>query len=89
MRSEQYFRDQNIIFHLAAVHGGRGYIQNHPADVCSNLSIDHHVFEAAADSGGSMENLVFASTACVYPPSMQDKIGSNYRLEENDSDPTR
>jgi nucleoside-diphosphate-sugar epimerase len=83
------FRDQNIIFHMAAVHGGRGYIQNHPADVCSNLSIDHHVFEAAADNGSSVENLVFASTACVYPPSMQDKLGSNYRLVESDSEPTR
>jgi len=84
---KQIFQDQNIIFHLAAVHGGRGYIQTHPADVCSNLSIDHHVFEAAANNGGSMENLVFASTACVYPPSMQDKIGSDYRLQEKDSNP--
>ena len=41
------FKDQNIVFHLAAVHGGRGFIQTHPADVCSNLSIDHHVFEAS------------------------------------------
>jgi nucleoside-diphosphate-sugar epimerase len=83
----EIFRDQNIVFHLAAVHGGRGYIQTHPADVCSNLSIDHHVFEAAADSGDSMENLVFASTACVYPPAMQSEIGSNYQLKEDDSDP--
>jgi UDP-glucose 4-epimerase len=81
------FSDQNIVFHLAAVHGGRGYIQNHPADVCSNLSIDHHVFEAAAESGGGMENLVFASTACVYPPDMQKKIGAKYKLKESDSDP--
>ena len=80
------FSDQNIVFHLAAVHGGRGYIQTHPADVCSNLSIDHHVFEAAAESRNSMENLVFASTACVYPPDMQKKIGTNYKLKENDSD---
>jgi len=83
----EIFSDQNIVFHLAAVHGGRGYIQTHPADVCSNLSIDHHVFEAAAESGDSMENLVFASTACVYPSDMQNKIGTNYQLKENDSDP--
>jgi UDP-glucose 4-epimerase len=82
----EIFRDQNIVFHLAAVHGGRGYIQTHPADVCSNVSIDHHVFEAIADCGDSMENLVFASTACVYPPDMQNK-GSSYQLKENDSDP--
>jgi nucleoside-diphosphate-sugar epimerase len=81
------FRDQDIVFHLAAVHGGRGYIQTHPADVCSNLSIDHHVFEAAADS--SLENLVFSSTACVYPDELQSKIGSDYKLKESDSDPKR
>jgi UDP-glucose 4-epimerase len=84
---KKIFKDQNVIFHLAAVHGGRGYIQTHPADVCSNLSIDHHVFEAAAESGAGMENLVFASTACVYPTEMQKKIGENYKLRENDSDP--
>ena len=81
------FTDQNIVFHLAAVHGGRGFIQSHPADVCSNLSIDHHVFEAAADCGDSMENLVFASTACVYPPEKQNEIGSDYKLKEDDSNP--
>jgi len=61
---KQIFRNQNIIFHLAAIHGGRGYIQKHPADVCSNLSIDHHVFEGASQN--NVENIVFASTACVY-----------------------
>lgn len=81
------FRDQDIVFHLAAVHGGRGYIQTHPADVCSNLSIDHHVFEAAAAS--NLENVVYSSTACVYPDALQSKVGSEYKLKESDSDPTR
>jgi nucleoside-diphosphate-sugar epimerase len=84
---KEIFNDRNIIFHLAAVHGGRGYIQNHPADVCSNLSIDHHVFEAASEIGGNMENLVFASTACVYPNDMQKTIGGKYKLKESDSNP--
>ena len=57
------FLDQEIVFHLAAVHGGRGYITTHPADVCSNYSIDHHVFEGCMES--NVENIVFASTACV------------------------
>lgn len=78
------FDDQNIVFHLAAVHGGRGFIQTHPADVCSNLSIDHHVFEAALN--GNVENIVFSSTACVYPDSLQSKVGSDYNLKESDSD---
>ena len=65
------FRDQDIVFHLAAVHGGRGYIQTHPADVCSNLSIDHHVFEAAAAS--NPENVVFSSTLVFIRTSCSQK----------------
>ena len=57
------FKDQQYVFHLAAVHGGRGFITSHPADVCSNLSIDHHVFESCLNS--NIENLVFASTVCL------------------------
>ena len=78
------FKDQEIVFHLAAVHGGRGYIQTHPADVCSNLSIDHHVFEACSNS--NIENVIFASTACVYPTKLQAEIGSDYKLKETDAD---
>ena len=40
------FKDQDHVFHMAAIHGGRGYIDTHPADVCSNLALDHHVFQA-------------------------------------------
>lgn len=82
----EIFKDQQIVFHLAAVHGGRGFITSHPADICSNLSIDHHVFEACTDSG--VDNVVFASTACVYPTKLQEKIGSGYRLKEADTDTT-
>lgn len=80
------FKDQNLVFHLAAVHGGRGYIATHPADVCSNLSIDHHVFEGAMNA--NVENIVFSSTACVYPTELQSNIGSDYKLKEGDADPT-
>ena len=81
------FKVQNVVFHLAAVHGGRGFISSHPADVCSNFSIDHHVFEACLNS--NTENLVFASTACVYPTILQKEIGSDYKLKESDSDPVK
>ena len=80
------FKDQEIVFHLAAVHGGRGYITTHPADVSSNYSIDHHVFEGCNSS--NVKNIVFASTACVYPTKLQDTIGSDYRLKEQDADAT-
>ena len=72
---DNIFRDKEFVFHLAAVHGGRGYISTHPADVCSNLAIDHHVFQTCTDS--NVEKLIFASTACVYPTELQNKIGSD------------
>lgn len=78
------FQDQDVVFHLAAVHGGRGYIDTHPADVSSNFSIDHHVFELSRleDVGA----VVFDSSACVYPPALQEDVASDYRLKETDSD---
>jgi len=81
----EIFKGHEIVFHLAATHGGRGYIHTHPADVCSNLSIDHHVFEASYRAG--VDKVVFASSACVYPPKLQGKMNSNYLLKEEDTDP--
>jgi nucleoside-diphosphate-sugar epimerase len=81
---ERTFRDQDVVFHLAATHGGRGYIDTHPADVCSNFSIDHHVLEACHLTG--VDKVVFASSACVYPPSLQAEKDTDYLLRETDSD---
>ena len=77
------FEGNEIVFHFAADHGGRGYIDTHPADVCSNFAIDHHAFEACNDTG--VEKIIFSSSACVYPTQLQNKIGSDYRLKEDDS----
>lgn len=77
------FKGNEIVFHLAATHGGRGYIDSHPADVCSNFSIDHHTFEASLLAG--VEKVVMASSACVYPPSLQSQYDSDYLLKEEDS----
>jgi len=77
------FKDNEIVFHLAADHGGRGYISSHPADVCSSFAVDHHVFEACSDT--NVEKVIFASSACVYPTDLQKDIGSDYKLKETDS----
>ena len=37
------FEGNEIVFHFAADHGGRGYIDTHPADVCSNFAIIMHL----------------------------------------------
>ncbi len=81
---QRVFRGNEVIFHLAATHGGRGYIDTHPADVCSNFAIDHHVFEGAYLAG--VERVVMASSACVYPPNLQDDYNTEYLLRETDSD---
>ena len=81
----EIFKGHEIVFHLAARHGGRGYIHTHPADVCSNLAIDHHVFEASYKAGA--ERVIFASSACVYPPKLQSKVDSDYLLKEDDTNP--
>ena len=79
------FKGNEIVFHFAADHGGRGYINTHPADVCSNFAIDHHVFDACNNT--DVEKVIFSSSACVYPTKLQNEIGSSYKLKESDSDP--
>ena len=48
--AKNIFKDNEIVFHLAADHGGRVYITTDPADVCSSFAVDHHVFEACSDT---------------------------------------
>lgn len=58
-----------IVFHLAARHGGRGYIDSHPVACVGNAALDNTVFTAAAKA--SVETVVFASSACTYPVDVQ------------------
>jgi UDP-glucose 4-epimerase len=78
-------KDVDAVFHLAALHGGRGYIDTHPAQCCSNMILDQLVFEEAYNAG--VQKICFASSACVYPSYLQEMTGSNYLLKEDDADP--
>jgi nucleoside-diphosphate-sugar epimerase len=60
---------QEVAFHLAADHGGRGYIATHPVECSTNLILDGTVFRACHQEG--VERVVFASSGCVYPTSKQ------------------
>ena len=55
----------DLIFHLAADHGGRGYVDLHQAACASNLALDGILFDAATRAG--VEKIVYASSGCVYP----------------------
>lgn len=60
---------QQIVFHLAADHGGRGYVDLHQVECSTNLILDGMVFKAAYESG--VEKVVYASSGCVYPNGIQ------------------
>ncbi len=68
----------DVVFHLAADHGGRGYIATHPANCAANMALDNIVFEAALHQG--VERIIFASSACVYPTDIQN--GKNLLRED-------
>jgi nucleoside-diphosphate-sugar epimerase len=75
----------DTVFHLAALHGGRGYIHTHPAKCCTNMILDQLVFEEAQRAG--VDRICFASSACVYPSYLQEETGSSYLLKEEDANP--
>ena len=56
---------QSAVFHLAADHGGRGYVDLHQAACATNLGLDASLFLACRDAG--IEKVVYASSGCVYP----------------------
>jgi nucleoside-diphosphate-sugar epimerase len=71
------------VFHLAALHGGRGYIETHPVECTSNMLLDHVVFSAAITAGTT--RLVHASSACVYPVDLQASDSHRLLLGEEDA----
>lgn len=62
-------QDVRVVFHLAADHGGRGYVDMHQAGPASNLYLDGLIFWESIKAG--VEKVVFASSGCVYPNFMQ------------------
>jgi nucleoside-diphosphate-sugar epimerase len=83
--TRRLMKDVDVVFHLAAQHGGRGYIHTHPAECCTNMALDQAVFEEAWRAG--VDRICFASSACVYPNYLQEQAGSSYLLKEEDADP--
>lgn len=67
--ADEATRDIDTVFHLAADHGGRGYIAEYPANCATNMALDTTVYETAVKNGVSQ--ITFASSACVYPTDIQ------------------
>ena len=60
---------RDVVFHLAACHGGRGFIDTHPSDCAANMVLDGVVFAEAHRA--KVDRVCFASSACVYPVQRQ------------------
>jgi len=71
----------SIVFHLAADHGGRGYVDLHQAACATNLMLDGLVFRACHQA--RVDKLVYASSGCVYPNHLQTDPGKILYLTED------
>ena len=72
---------QDLIFHLAADHGGRGYVDTHQAGPAGNLMLDGTGFREALLAG--VEKIVIASSGCVYPSYLQGDADQVLYLSED------
>ncbi|OGI06686.1 MAG: GDP-L-fucose synthase 1 [Candidatus Melainabacteria bacterium RIFCSPLOWO2_02_FULL_35_15] len=81
----ELFNDVDIVFHLAADHGGRGYVDLHQAGPASNFFLDGAVFWHALKA--KVEKVVFASSGCVYPNYIQADTSKELFLKENMAGP--
>src|ERR1700683_4251593 len=71
----------DTIFHLAADHGGRGYVDLHQAGPASNFFLDGLVFAEALKA--KVRKVVFASSGCVYPNFLQADPSEELYLTED------
>jgi nucleoside-diphosphate-sugar epimerase len=69
------------VFHLAADHGGRGYVDLHQAGPASDLFLGGLVFWEARKA--RVENVVYASSGCVYPNFLQSDPDKEIYLTED------
>src|SRR3989449_2116608 len=67
--SEKAVAGMSVVFHLAADHGGRGYVELHQAACATNLLLDANIFRASHLAG--VDKVVYASSGCVYPNHLQ------------------
>lgn len=78
---ERTVEGMSVVFHLAANHGGRGYVDLHQAACATNLALDGMVFRACLKAG--IDKVVFASSGCVYPNHLQMDTGQTLYLTED------
>jgi len=71
----------DVVFHLAADHGGRGYVDLHQVACATNLVLDGIMFKACREAG--VQKIVYASSGCVYPNHLQTDVSEILYLTED------
>ena len=79
--AEAAVKDVDVVFHLAAIHGGRGFVDLHQAACAQNFALDGLLIKAAHEAG--VEKFVFASSGCVYPNQLQTDVAKELYLTED------
>jgi nucleoside-diphosphate-sugar epimerase len=79
--ARQAIEGVHVVFHLAADHGGRGYVDLHQAGPASNLFLDGLIFWEALRA--RVDKVVFASSGCVYPNYLQSDPNQELYLTED------
>jgi nucleoside-diphosphate-sugar epimerase len=74
-------RGVQTVFHLAADHGGRGYVELHQAGPATDLFLTGLVFWEALKA--HVEKVIFASSGCVYPNYLQNDPDQELYLTED------
>jgi nucleoside-diphosphate-sugar epimerase len=74
-------RGIQYLFHLAAIHGGRGYVDLHNVECSMNLILDGQLFREAVKA--HVEKIIFASSGCVYPNHLQSDPAKELYLTED------
>lgn len=83
--AERAVQGMAVVFHLAADHGGRGYVDLHQAACATNLTLDGLLFQAAR--AAKVEKIVYASSGCVYPNHRQQNPQELLYLREDMAGP--
>jgi nucleoside-diphosphate-sugar epimerase len=78
--AERAVEGMDHVFHLAADHGGRGYIDLHQAACGTNLALDGIMIRAAHRAG--VKKFTYASSGCVYPVELQEQPSDVVYLRE-------
>jgi nucleoside-diphosphate-sugar epimerase len=78
-------KGMDVVFHLAADHGGRGYVDLHQAACASNLGLDGVLFRACLKE--NVGKVVFASSGCIYQNNLQTDPTELLYLTEDKAGP--